>query len=65
MPFKFKFILSILIFGVFALTGRYELSHDLSRPAYVAFFLAVFMVLSIWIFPDVSRDAPESEGGTQ
>jgi len=44
-----------MLFGVI---GLYEFSIDLRTAGWAAFFLGGFMVFSIWIFPEVSRDDP-------
>jgi hypothetical protein len=58
MPTKFKVIISILILILFGVTGLYEFSMNLRMAGWAAFFLGAFMVFSIWIFPEVSRDDP-------
>ena len=57
MPTKVKVILSVVIFSMFVATGLYEFSRDLRHAGYAAYFLGIFMVFSIWIFPEVNREA--------
>ncbi|MES2784685.1 MAG: hypothetical protein V4684_04420 [Pseudomonadota bacterium] len=57
MPTKVKVILSVVILLMFVATGLYEFSRDLRNAGYAAFFLGLFMVFSIWIFPEVNREA--------
>jgi hypothetical protein len=58
MPNRFKVVISMLILMLFGAVGFYEFAVDLRTAGWAAFFLGGFMVFSIWIFPEVSRDDP-------
>lgn len=59
MPTKVKLIISLIVLVLAALTGAYESWHGIDQGAWAVVFLGVFMVFSIWIFPDVNREDPE------
>ncbi|WP_375411279.1 hypothetical protein [uncultured Bradyrhizobium sp.] len=63
MPVKIKLGLSLLVVLVTALAAYYQhtLGHD--RIQYAVAFLGLFMIFSMWLFPEVKRD--ESAGGVR
>lgn len=63
MPVKIKILISILIMVVYVMIGLHDYSISLKIPGLIAFLLSGFMVISIWIFPDVSRDDPADKSG--
>lgn len=63
MPVKIKILISILIMVVYVMIGLHDYSINLKIPGLIAFLLSGFMVISIWIFPDVSRDDPADKSG--
>lgn len=63
MPVKIKILISILIMATYCVIGFHDYSINLKTPGLIAFLLSGFMVVSIWIFPDVSRDDPADKSG--
>jgi len=55
MPFPIKFALSVVVLIVAALAFVYERSAGMEGPSYAILFLAPFMVIAMWIFPEVTR----------
>ena len=55
MPFPIKFALSVVVLIVAALAFVYERSAGMDGPSYAILFLAPFMVIAMWIFPEVTR----------
>lgn len=55
MPFRIKLSLSILVFLV--ALGTFYSQHVAGHagPKFAALFLGVFMVVAMWIFPEVTR----------
>ena len=51
MPFYVKFLASLLMLSIAALTAMYEHSKGLVWPTYLTIFLGAFLVFSIWITP--------------
>lgn len=54
MPAKIKIALSLVVLGTGAAVHQFEEGLGNSELAWVAAGLSVFMVLSIWIFPETS-----------
>jgi hypothetical protein len=65
MPVKIKFGLSLLVLLVTALAVYHQHSLDHGRIQYVVAFLGCFMVFSMWLFPEVKREAAGDRGGPQ
>jgi hypothetical protein len=63
MPVKIKLGLSLLVVLVAAIAFyvQHMLGHD--RMQYVVAFLGLFMIFSMWLFPEVKRE--ESAGGVR
>jgi protein-S-isoprenylcysteine O-methyltransferase Ste14 len=61
MPFPIKLGLSIVV--ILVALGAFSFQHSLGHvgPKYATLFLGVFMVIAMWIFPEVSRK--ETAGG--
>jgi hypothetical protein len=61
MPVKIKLGLSLVVVLVAAIAAYHQhlLGHD--RIQYVVAFLGLFMIFSMWLFPEIKRD--ESAGG--
>jgi hypothetical protein len=55
MPFPIKFALSLVVILVAAAGFFYERSIGMAGPSYAILFLAPFMVVAMWIFPEVTR----------
>ncbi len=58
MPFYVKLLGSIVMLSIACFTAVYEYSKGLVWPTYLTVFFGVFMVFSIWIFPDVNGAKP-------
>jgi drug/metabolite transporter (DMT)-like permease len=56
MPVRIKLGLSLMVVLVAAIAFYFQhgLGHD--RIQYVVAFLGVFMIFSMWLFPEVKRD---------
>lgn len=63
MPFPIKLGLSVVVFFVAIATYLYQDSIGNVGPKWAALFLGVFMVVAMWIFPEVTRK--ETGGGTR
>jgi hypothetical protein len=63
MPVKIKLGLSLMVVVVAAIAFYFQhvLGHD--RIQYVVAFLGFFMIIAMWLFPEVKRD--ESAGGAR
>jgi len=61
MPVRIKLGLSLLVVLVAAIAAYYQhvLGHE--RIQYVVAFLGFFMIVAMWLFPEVKRE--ESAGG--
>ncbi|MEC8317068.1 MAG: hypothetical protein VX025_00040 [Pseudomonadota bacterium] len=55
MPTKIKFAISVLVLAVGAGVWVFERGLGNVTASWVAGGLAVFMVLAIWLFPEVSK----------
>lgn len=55
MPTKIKLAISVLVLAVGAGVWVFERGLDNVTASWVAGGLAVFMVLAIWLFPEVSK----------
>jgi hypothetical protein len=55
MPFTIKLVLSAVVLIVAAAAFFYEQSVGMGGPSYAILFLAPFMVIAMWIFPEVTR----------
>lgn len=55
MPFPIKFGLSVIVLIVAALGFVFEFSLGKVGPSYAILFLAPFMIVAMWIFPEVHR----------
>jgi uncharacterized membrane protein YfcA len=62
MPVKIKLGLSLLVVLVTALAVYYQHWLGHGRIQYVVAFLGFFMIFSMWLFPEVKRDAPTPAG---
>jgi hypothetical protein len=65
MPVKIKLGLSLLVLLVTALAAYHQHSLGHGRIQYVVAFLGCFMVFSMWLFPEVKREAAAARGETQ
>jgi hypothetical protein len=63
MPFPVKFALSAIVIAVAIGAFFFQSSLGQTGPQYATLFLGVFMVVAMWIFPEVARK--ESSGGTR
>ena len=55
MPFPIKFALSIVVLAVAAAAFIFEWKAGMAGPSYAILFLAPFMIIAMWIFPEVTR----------
>jgi hypothetical protein len=55
MPFPIKLALSVIVLMVAAAAFLYERSVEMQGASYAILFLAPFMVIAMWIFPEVTR----------
>ena len=55
MPFPIKFGLSIIVLAVAAIAFFLEWRAGMTGPSYAIMFLAPFMIVAMWIFPEVTR----------
>ena len=55
MPTKIKLAISVLVLAVGAGVWVFERGHGNVTASWGAAGLAVFMVLAIWLFPEVSK----------
>lgn len=62
MPVKIKLGLSLLVVLVTALAVYFQHWLGHGRTQYVVAFLGFFMIFSMWLFPEVKRDAPTPAG---
>jgi hypothetical protein len=55
MPFPIKFGLSVIV--ILVATAAYLFQESLGQvgPKYATAFLGVFMVVAMWVFPEVTR----------
>ncbi len=65
MPPKVKLIFSILV--ALAAVGGYFFQQSIGKigPSYAALLFGVIAVVSMWIFPEVSRKKPDSTARTE
>ena len=63
MPFPIKFGLSVVVIAVALAAFFFQGSLGHVGPQYATLFLGVFMVVAMWIFPEVARK--ESAGGVR
>ena len=60
MPFPIKLALSVVV-ALATLAGYYFQNYlDPIGPKYAILFLGAFMIVSMWIFPEVTRKGPNS-----
>lgn len=65
MPFSIKFALSVAV-ALAALGGWLFMGYlDQTGPQWALVFLGPFMVVSLWIFPEVMRTKGTANGATQ
>jgi hypothetical protein len=55
MPFPIKLTLSLVVLIVAIAAFLYERSIGMAGPSYAIVFLAPFMIIAMWIFPEVTR----------
>jgi drug/metabolite transporter (DMT)-like permease len=56
MPVKIKLGLSLLVVLVAAIAFYFQHVEGHDRLQYVVAFLGLFMIFSMWLFPEVKRD---------
>jgi hypothetical protein len=61
MPFRIKFTLSAIVLAVAVAAWWFQGSLGHVGPQYATLFLGVFMVVAMWVFPEVARK--ETGGG--
>lgn len=61
MPFKIKFVLSLLVIVVAAIATYVQNALGHNYVQYLVAFLGLFMVFAMWLFPEVKRE--ETAGG--
>lgn len=61
MPFPIKFGLSVIV--ILVAIGAYFFQDSLGQqgPKYATAFLGVFMVVAMWVFPEVTRKADDKK----
>ncbi|MFG1421014.1 hypothetical protein [Roseixanthobacter liquoris] len=55
MPFPIKFGLSIIVLLVAAAGYALQAHLGQTTPKYAVAFLGIFMVVAMWVFPEVER----------
>jgi hypothetical protein len=56
MPFRVKFPLTLIV-ALVAIAGWFYMGHlGQAGPQWAVAFLGPFMVVALWIFPEVARD---------
>jgi hypothetical protein len=55
MPFPIKFTLSVIVLIVAGAAYLHQDGLGQVGPKYAILFLGVFMVVAMWIFPEVNR----------
>ena len=55
MPTHIKFILSLVVLAVAAAGYAFQGMLGQEGPKYAVAFLGVFMVIAMWVFPEVQR----------
>ncbi|QRG05049.1 hypothetical protein EZH22_18180 [Xanthobacter dioxanivorans] len=55
MPTRIKFMLSLVVLAVAAAGYAFQASLGLQGPKYAVAFLGIFMVVAMWVFPEVQR----------
>jgi len=55
MPNHIKIILSLLVLAVTAASYVFQASVGQESTKYAVIFLGVFMVIAMWVFPEVAR----------
>lgn len=55
MPTRVKLILSLVVLAVAAAGYAFQAGLGMSGPKYAVAFLGVFMVVAMWVFPEVQR----------
>lgn len=63
MPFPIKFTLSLIVLAVAVAAFFFQDSVGHVGAKWATLFLGFFMVVAMWIFPEVTRK--ESAGGTR
>lgn len=61
MPFPIKFALSVVVVAVALAAYLFQDAAGQVGPKYAIMFLAPFMVVAMWIFPEVTRK--DTRGG--
>jgi hypothetical protein len=55
MPFPVKFTLSVIVLAVAIVAYFFQDAAGQVGPKYAIMFLAPFMIVAMWIFPEVNR----------
>lgn len=55
MPNRVKIILSLLVLAVAAAGYAFQAGLGQEGPKYAVAFLGIFMVIAMWVFPEVQR----------
>lgn len=58
MPTNIKLLLSILVVVVSAAMFHFQRDLENIVPSYACLFVALLMILGMWIFPDVRKENP-------
>ena len=56
MPTYVKLLASLVMLAISGLAALYEHSKGLQWPTLITIAFGVFLVFSIWVFPDVNRE---------
>jgi hypothetical protein len=56
MPTYVKLLGSLVMLAISGLAALYEHSKGLQWPTLITIAFGVFLVFSIWVFPDVNRE---------
>jgi hypothetical protein len=59
MPFPIKFGLSVIVILVAIAAYFFQDSLGQVGPKYATAFLGVFMVVAMWVFPEVTRKSDD------
>lgn len=55
MPNRIKILLSLVVLAVAAAAYAFQAALGQVGPRYAVAFLGVFMVVAMWVFPEVER----------
>jgi hypothetical protein len=55
MPNHIKLILSLIVLAVAAAGYAFQAALGQEGPKYAVAFLGIFMVVAMWVFPEVQR----------